>query len=373
VAKRICPSPRAGAAPEPAGVVPTLAPRTLACGDNLDQLRAMPDGCVDLVYVDPPFHSNRRHEAIRGEARAFEDRHPSTRAYIDAMRPRCEQLARVLGEMGSLYYHCDWHAGHYVKVMLDEVFGENGFRNEIVWRRSAAHSDGKQGAKVFGRIHDVIFFYTRGTDWTFNAQHVPYSREYLEAHYRHVEAGTGRRYRRDNLTANKPGGDTSYAWRGVRPYEGRYWAYSRARMEEFERQGRLVYTRSGVPEYKRYLDEMPGQALQDVWDDIPPLNSRAAERLGYPTQKPLALLERIVRVSSHPGDVVLDPCCGSGTTLVAAERLGRRWIGIDASPAACRLAAGRLARDCGLRAGEDFRLGPLSPASDQGDPRDEYP
>jgi hypothetical protein len=241
-----------------------------------------------------------------------------------------------------------------VKVMLDQIFGENFFQNEVVWKRTSAHSDSKQGAKQFGRVHDSIFLYSGGKKWTFNAKFVPYDVAYVESHYRYIEEGTGRRFRKGDLTANKGGGDTEYQWRGMKPYKARYWAYSRAKMEEFEKQGRLVYTRSGMPEYKRYLDEMPGMLLGDVWDDISPLNSQAQERLGYPTQKPLALLERILEISSNENDIVLDAFCGCGTALVAAQKLKRQWIGIDISPTACRVMAQRMKKDCGLK--EDEKL-----------------
>jgi adenine-specific DNA-methyltransferase len=339
---------------KPSALVDT---RVIYCGDNLEQLRKLPDACVDLIYIDPPFNSNRNYEVFWGETkerRAFEDRHASTQAYIEFMRPRCVELARVLKKTGSFYYHCDWHASHYVKVMLDQIFGENNFQNEIVWKRSTAHSDTKQGATQYGRVHDVLLLYGGGGVPAFNTQYIPYDESYTDSHYRYVEPGSGRRYRKGDLTANKPGGDTSYEWKGVRPYEGRYWAFSKAKMEEFERQGRLVYTKSGMPEYKRYLDEMPGSPLQDVWDDIPVLNSQARERLGYPTQKPLALLQRIISVSSNRGDIVLDAFCGCGTALVAAENLGRQWIGIDISPTACRVMAKRLRDACKLREDENY-------------------
>jgi DNA modification methylase len=336
--------------------------RVIYCGDNLEQLPKVPDACVDLIYIDPPFNSNRNYEVFWGETkekRAFEDRHASTAAYIDYMRPRCVELARVLKKTGSFYYHCDWHASHYVKVMLDQIFGEDSFRNDVLWKRSGAHSNTKQGAKEYGHVHDTLFFYTRGAKWTFNTKYLAYSQAYLDAHYRYVEEGTGRRYRKDNLTANKGGGDTEYEWvapngRKVKPYAGRYWAYSKAKMAEFEKQGRLVYTKTGMPEYKRYLDEMPGQSLQDVWDDIDPINSQAQERLGYPTQKPLALLDRIIAIHSNPNDIVLDAFCGCGTALVAAENLGRQWIGIDISPTACRVMAKRMRDVCHIR--EDEKL-----------------
>ena len=347
---------------------PSVDTKIIYCGDCLQQLPRLPDACVDLIYIDPPFNSNRNYEVFWGEGkekRSFEDRHASTAAYIDFMRPRCVQLARVLKPTGSFYYHCDWHASHYVKVMLDQIFGENNFQNEIVWKRSTAHSDAKQGATQYGRIHDVILLYTGGGGPTFHTQCVPYDPNYIESHYRHVEQETGRRYRKDNLTANKPGGDTSYEWKGVQPYKGRYWAFSKAKMEEFERQGRLVYTRSGMPEFKRYLDEMPGVPLQDVWDDISPLNSQARERLGYPTQKPLSLLQRIINVSSDPGQLVLDAFCGCGTALVSAQNLGRQWIGMDISPTACRVMAKRLRSDCGLIEGKDFVVRDLPRSEDQ--------
>jgi DNA modification methylase len=337
-----------------------LDTRVIYCGDNLEQLKKLPDQCVDLIYIDPPFNSNRNYEVFWGETRekrAFDDRHASTQAYIDFMRPRCVELARVLKKTGSFYYHCDWHASHYVKVMLDQIFGEEQFRNEIIWRRTAAHSNVKQGAMDFARIHDAILLYSNGKDWTFNAEYLPYDPDYVDQHYSNIEEGTGRRYRKGDLTANKGGGDTEYEWQGpdgrkVKPYQGRYWAYSRDKMEAFEREGRLIYTKTGMPEYKRYLDEMPGQSVGDVWDDIKPINSQAQERLGYPTQKPIALLERIIKASSNQNDIVLDAFCGCGTALVAAENLGRQWIGIDVSPTACRVMAKRLRDVCHLREDE---------------------
>lgn len=238
---------------KPSSLVDT---RVIYCGDNIEQLAKLPDQCVDLIYIDPPFNSNRNYEVFWGETkekRAFEDRHASTAAYIDYMRPRCVELARVLKKTGSFYYHCDWHASHYVKVMLDRIFGENNFQNEVIWQRSNAHSDTKQGMKRYGNISDSIFFYTGGDkSWTFNTQYLPYDASYTDSMYRHVEGGTGRRYRLGDLTASKPGGDTSYEWtapdgRKVKPYKGRYWAYSREKMQAFADAGRLVYSKSGMP------------------------------------------------------------------------------------------------------------------------------
>lgn len=336
-----------------------MADKIIYCGDNLEQLSKLDDASVDLIYIDPPFNSNRNYEVFWGETkekRAFEDRHESTKAYIDFMRPRCIELARVLKKTGSFYYHCDWHASHYVKVMLDQIFGENQFQNEIVWKRADAHSDSKQGSKHFGRIHDTIFFYTGGGSHTFNVQYKPLSKSTAETWYKHVEEDTGRRYNKADLTAAKAGGDTRYEWKGHFPAPGRYWAYSKAKMEEFDRQGLIVYSSTGRPYMKRYLDESKGVPLQSWWDDISMLRgiNKGGERLGYPTQKPLALLERIVNVSSNPGDLVLDAFCGCGTALVAAENLDRNWIGIDVSPTACRVMAQRLKDVCKLREGKDF-------------------
>src|SRR6185437_7071348 len=208
-------------------------------------------------------------------------------------------------------------------------------------KRSSAHSDTKQGGKVHGHIHDVILFYTKSDAWTWNPVYTPYDETYVDESYRHVDPGTGRRYRLGDLTG--PGG----AKKGNPQYEvmgvTRYWRYSRERMQQLIDEGRVVQSRPGaVPAYKRYLDEMPGVPLQDVWTDIPPIGAQAAERLGYPTQKPEALLERIIASSSNPGDVVLDPFCGCGTAIAAAEKSGRKWIGIDVTHLAIGLIRTRL-------------------------------
>ena len=260
---------------------------------------------------------------------------------------------------------------------MDAVFGSANFRTEIIWKRTSAHSDTKQGRKQHGRIHDVLLFYTKTDDWNWNPVYTEYDSEYVEDFYRFVEPGTERRYQKGDLTAAKPGGDTSYEWRvkrqvdtewladlddewgrpipgweykGVTPYQGRYWAYSKEGMRGFALAGRLVYSRNGMPRYKRYLDEMPGVPLQDLWGDIRPIAAQAAERLGYPTQKPVALLERIIQASSNEGDVVLDPFCGCGTTIAAAQKLDRRWIGVDITQLAISLIRYRLGdsfgKDC---------------------------
>jgi hypothetical protein len=228
-----------------------------------------------------------------------------------------------------------------VKVMLDQIFGENNFQNEIVWKRSTAHTDAKQGSKHYGRLHDVLFFYTGDAkNYTWNQQYTPLSDEYIQSHYTNMDPD-GRRFRWDNLTG--PGG----AAKGNAYFEvlgvTRYWRYSKEKMEELLSAGMVGIPPAGsVPALKRYLDRSKGVALQSVWDDLPPLNSQAKEALGYPTQKPLALLDRILASSSNENDIVLDAFCGCGTALVSAQRMNRQWIGIDISPTACRVMAKRL-------------------------------
>jgi len=361
MAKKAAPTPAAETPPPARLAKPSslLDTRVIYCGDNLTQLKKFPDACVDLIYIDPPFNSNRNYEVFWGETkekRAFEDRHESTQAYIDYMRPRCVELARVLKKTGSFYYQCDWHASHYVKVMLDQIFGENNFINEIVWKRSDAKSDVGQGAKHFGRVHDSIFYYAGGEAYTFHPQFTPLPQSTIDSWYKHVEEGTGRHYNKADVTG--PGGAAKgcpvYEWKGIT----RAWRYSKENMQRLEKEDRLVYSKTGMVYQKRYLDESKGVALSSWWDDIDMLRGITAggERLGYPTQKPLKLLERIIEVSSNENDIVLDAFCGCGTALVAAQKLKRQWIGIDISPTSCRVMAKRLKdkNACGLPENEDL-------------------
>jgi len=263
-------------------------------------------------------------------------------------------------------------SGRVYGISFVVYLGPRGLCSAVDYGRCIfQHILGYSIRKIHGHIHDVLLFYTKSRDWTWNEQYTPYDDAYVGRDYRLVEKGTGRHFRRGDLTAARPGGDTEYEWRvrkresvkerweadlddeylspkpgleykGVRPYKGRYWAYSKANMQQFAREGRLRHTFDGTPEYKRYLDEMPGVPLQDVWTDIPPLIAGTAERLGYPTQKPEALLERIISASSSLGDTVLDPFCGCGTTIAAAQKLHRRWIGIDITNLAISLIRHRL-------------------------------
>jgi len=356
-------------------------------GDNLDVMRRyIPTESVDLVYLDPPFNSDATYNVLFAErdgsrsaaqikafgdtwrwdqvaAEAYEEvveggsdvsramqafrtilGDSNMLAYLAMMAPRMVELHRALKPGGSLYLHCDPTASHYLKLLLDAVLGPRCFRSEIVWKRSSAHSDTKQGRRIHGHIHDVILFYTKGDGWTWNPLYTPYDESYLESKYRHVEEETGRRYRLGDLTAAKPGGDTSYEWHGRKPYKGRYWAYSREEMDRLFDEGRIRFPKkpTGVPELKRYLDDMPGVPLQDVWTDLDAINAKALERLNYPTQKPESLLERIIESSSNEGDVVLDPFCGCGTAVAVAEKLNRRWVGIDVTYLATHLIKSRM-------------------------------
>ncbi len=322
-----------------------LDTRIIYCGDCLDQLRKLPDACVDLIYIDPPFNSNRNYEVFWGETkekRAFEDRHASTQAYIEYMRPRCVELARVLKKTGSFYYHCDWHASHYVKVMLDQILGENSFQNEIVWRRQTAHSN----ARKFGVVTESLFFYTQTDDYTWNAPTVKPDEDYVKAYYRY-EDSDGRLFQSADLVGHR-GVNPEFEWRGiVRP-----WRFPKERLDELDKSGKIFWTKNDFPRLKRFLDEAGDVPIQNLWLDIKPVVSWSQEKLGYPTQKPLALLERIINASSNPNDIVLDAFCGCGTALVAAQNLGRQWIGIDISPTACRVMAKRLRDVCKLREDE---------------------
>jgi DNA modification methylase len=311
--------------------------------DNLARLREFGPATVDLIYLDPPFFSNKNYEVIWGdesEVRSFKDRWKGGIGhYIGWMRERVEQMHRVLKPTGSLYLHCDSNASHYLKVMLDEIFGEERFRNEIIWKRANSHNDPKR----FGRISDTILYYAKGSKPTWNPQYTEYREDYYKSHFKLDE--NGRYWRTVPLDAPRHGEGSPnliYEWRGKTPAQTRTWAVRREIMEQYERDERIRYTRTGTPTLIQYADEMPGVPLQNIWTDIPPVNPQARERLGYPTQKPEALLNRIVYASSNKGDVVLDPFCGCGTTMTVAHNLKRRWIGIDISPTAVEIIVQRM-------------------------------
>ena len=353
-------------------------------GDNLDILREqVADASVDLIYLDPPFNSNANYNVLfqeksgeesAAQITAFEDTwrwsmesesayqevvtqgpdklgrllgamreflgQNDLMAYLTMMAQRMVELHRVLKPTGSIYLHCDPTASHYLKMLLDAVFGQQCFRNEIVWKRSDSKGDTGQGAKHFARVNDVMLFYTKTDKSIFNAQYAPLDPDYVNRFYRYADPD-GRRYKLDNMLG--PGG----AAKGNPQYEvmgvTRYWRYSKERMQRLIDEGRVIQTKPGtVPMYKRYLDESRGTPLTTNWSDISFIRGWAKERLGYPTQKPEALLERIINASSNEGDLVLDPFCGCGTAVAVAERLNRRWIGIDITHLAISLMKSRL-------------------------------
>ncbi len=360
---------------------------TLYYGDNLDILRRyIADESVDLIYLDPPFNSNQSYNVLFAEhdgtkaasqVQAFEDTWewdeaaarsyeeivergggPSLAlqafwtllgasnmmAYLAMMAPRLVELRRVLKPTGSIYLHCDPTASHYLKLLMDAVFGPKRFRTEIVWKRTGAHGN---VTGTFGDVTDSILAFAKGDKPTWNQQFVPLSPELIAAKFRY-EDPDGRRWQSVTLRNPGPRPNLRYSYQasnGVvyKPHPNG-WVCSIERMQQLDREGRLHFPakKDGQLRLKMYLDESPGARLQNLWDDIPPLNSQAQERLGYPTQKPEALLERIILASSNEGDVVLDPFCGCGTAIAAAQRLRRRWIGIDITHLAINLVRHRL-------------------------------
>jgi site-specific DNA-methyltransferase (adenine-specific) len=356
-------------------------------GDNLEVLRsgAIPPESVDLIYLDPPFNSNANYSVLfrepeggqsQAQIQAFEDTWQwgieaenayedvlngsnqslgkllhalrdalgdnSMMAYLAMMAVRLVELHRVLKPTGSLYLHCDPTASHYLKAILDAVFGPENFRNEIIWKRKAGRGETNNQAIRFGVSHDVILFAAKSKGAVFHRQYRANSEKYIETKFTHLD-DSGRRYRLDNLTSPSFRANLRYEYKGYQPPE-KGWAVSRERMEQMEAEGRIYFPadKSKRLQRKRFLDELEGETVDTLWDDIPPINSQAQERLGYPTQKPVALLERIIAASSNEGDTVLDPFCGCGTTIHAAERLGRNWIGIDVTHLAISLIENRL-------------------------------
>jgi len=336
--------------------------RLIWTSDNLLALRTLLDekepstgpararGKVDLVYIDPPFMVNADFYANRSvdvdspkqiEVLAYKDTWlRGLDDFLTMLRGRLELLKDLLAPTGSIYLHLDWHAVHYAKVLMDEVFGYENFRNEIVWQRTSSHNDpGK-----FGVIHDTLLYYVASSQAPYwGAPTLPVPPEYFAAHDFEVDED-GKRYRCRDLTARSHGGVSGrFEWRGMRPPSGRMWAYSSVeKLEKLLAAKRIKFTKSGFPRLKLYLDDEVTQPMQSIWADDAAVNSGAAERLGFPTQKPLSLLERIISASCPPGGLVLDCFAGSGTTAEAAERLGRNWIAIDSSKYAVHLARKRL-------------------------------
>jgi site-specific DNA-methyltransferase (adenine-specific) len=369
-----------------------MSDNMLYYGDNLDVLRRhIDEESIDLIYLDPPFNSNANYNVLFAERsgaqataqiKAFEDTwrwdenaarayqevvetggrvslamqsfrtflgESDMLAYLAMMAPRLVELRRVLKSTGSIYLHCDPTASHYLKMLMDAVFGPEQFRDEIVWQRSTAKS---HAYTRFPTSQDSILFYGKTNDVTWNTIYVPHRDEYIESHYSNVDED-GRRYTLgDCLNPNPDRPNLKYEWNG----HLRVWRWTPDKMQAYHDAGRLIYTKNGMPRFKRYLDEMQGTPVTSVWTDIPPINSQAQERLGYPTQKPEALLERIIKASSNEGDLVLDPFCGCGTTIAAAQTLKRRWIGIDITNLAISLIRHRLDDSFGVKIRETYSV-----------------
>ena len=393
-------------------------------GDNLEILRNreyFPDECIDLIYLDPPFNSNRNYNVLfksesgadsEAQITAFEDtwhwgetaeatyddlivnaphkvataiealmnliERNQMMAYLVMMTARLVELHRVLKSTGSLYLHCDPTASHYLKIVLDAIFSPENFRNDIVWKRTSSHN---LGAKQWSAVHDDILMYSCSTNWRWNASYQEYEDDYVDKFYRYQDERG--RYRVSDLTGGKAGGPEAYRpWRGRNPYSGRAWALPKhrrfpdwirellptesewdklgihAKLDLLDSHGIIHWPQkdTGVPALKRYLENAPGKTAGDVWADINPISPTAKERLGYPTQKPEALLERIIRASSNAGDVVLDPFCGCGTAIAAAHKLGRGWIGIDITHLSIALQKYRLQDMFELVSGADYEV-----------------
>jgi site-specific DNA-methyltransferase (adenine-specific) len=364
-------------------------------GDNLVWLRDrkyFPDESVDLIYLDPPFNSKADYNVLfnepgkgksQAQIRAFDDtwdwssessgmalnelaqnkpqvaefiswvsqqgkNQESMAAYLSMMSIRLIELHRILKQTGSLYIHCDPTASHYIKMVLDTIFGEENYRNEIIWKRQSAHSD----SRGYGAVHDTLLFYVKSNEFIWNQTYQAYDDDYVEQYYRYNDR-SGRQFMSGDLgAAGLQGGGYEYEWKGIK----RVWRVPYETMERLDSEGRIFYTRNGIPRIKRYLDEAKGMPVQDVWTDLESLRSWHAERLGYPTQKPLTLLERIILSSCNKDDIVLDPFCGCGTTIDAAQKLERNWLGIDVTWLAIDLVEKRLKATYGSKVAGTYEV-----------------
>jgi len=329
-------------------------------GDNLEVMSKFDSKSIDLIYADPPFFTNKQFEIIwhdGAEKRAFEDRWKGgIEHYISWMEPRLEACHRLLKDTGSLFLHCDYHASAHLRVLLDRIFGENNFRNEIIWKRKTGRGETQHKSNQFGVCTDFILFFAKSNKSKFNTQFIPINEadpiytEYVKSNFKFVDE-KGRKYRSADLSSPSPRPNLMYVYRGYKP-PAKGWAVELSKMEQWDKEGRLIFpkNKNGRIRRKLYLDELKGKPVQNLWDDIQMVSSQSSERLGYPTQKPVALLERIIRTATDEGDIVLDPFCGCGTTLVAAQRLNRKWVGIDISPTACKLMKKRLQKEFRINA-----------------------
>ncbi len=368
-------------------------------GDCLDVLKKLkeqhPQPFIDLIYIDPPFNSKRNYNVLfesidmkdaNAQKQAFSDTwsnysyvdtlneiaelhkdlyqmlnmfhnlksiSDSATAYLTTMAIRIFYMHKLLKDTGSFYMHCDPTMSHYLKLMCDIIFGGKNFRNEIVWQRTNAHN---MKSKYFGRVHDVIFFYAKSSKYTWNEQFTEYSKEQLS---RFKEDEKGKLYKAENLTFSSANPNRQFEWRGVKPPANRSWGASFEQLEQWWNEGRILKRIDGAPRMdglKVFFDDLKGKSLNDWWEDISRVGNTSAESLGYPTQKPEALLERIIKASSNEGDIVADFFCGCGTTIAAAQKLNRKWIGADISHLAVRLIKKRLVETYGRGIESNLKL-----------------
>jgi DNA modification methylase len=329
----------------------------LILGDNLETLKQIDSDTIDLIYLDPPFFSNRTYEVIwgdSGEVRSFEDRFSGgIDHYISWLKERVVEMHRVLKSTGSIFLHCDWHANAYIRTeILDKIFGYQNFKGEIIWQRTNAHNDAKKKLAV---LTDTIWYYSKGSTTTYNPIYGEHSEQYKDDFYNKDDGDGKGPYRLDNMASPNPRPNMMYEWKGY-PYPEKGWRYEKSTMKRLDNEGRIYYPtdKNGKFDFtkrlalKRYLNEQKGQLLGNIWTDIQNVQAHAIERIGYPTQKPEALLDRVIKMASNEDDLVLDPFVGGGTTVAVAEKLNRRWIGIDQSVQAVKVTEFRLYAELNL-------------------------
>jgi DNA modification methylase len=329
----------------------------LILGDNLETLKTLESESVDLIYLDPPFFSNRNYEVIwgdAGEVRSFQDRWAGgIDHYIAWLKERVTEMHRVLKPAGSIFLHCDWHANAYIRVdILDKIFGMDNFHGEIIWQRHNSHNDAKNKLAV---LTDTIWYYTKSDTCIYNPIYGSLDEKYTDSFYKYDDGDGKGLYRLGDMASPNPRPNMMYEWQGF-PYPAKGWRYEKETMQKLHDEGNIYYPAdsegnydySKRPALKRYLNEQKGQLLGNIWTDIQNVQSQSSERIGYPTQKPEALLERIIKMASNEGDVVLDPFMGGGTTIAVADRLNRQWIGVDQSAMAVKVTELRLQKQTDL-------------------------
>ena len=300
-------------------------------GDNLEFLKKIDDKSIDLIATDPPYGTEKNW----GE---YDDRYGGINNFIKFLELRCVEMNRILKNSGSFYMQCDLQSSHYIKVMLDNIFGKACFTNEIIWKRSNAHNDSTNN---FGKVLDSILFYRKSKTAIFNPCYVPISKEHISKKYTSYDNHKGKFMVVGIYADSLQGGGYNYSWKGLI----RNWIYPKKTLDRLFNEGRIYFTKSGEARKKIFLSESKGRTLTNNWTDMTVMSPTDSQRVGYPTQKPLSLYERIINISSNPKDTVLDPFCGSGTTLVAARNLSRNWIGIDSNISAVNLTKKRLSEN----------------------------